>query len=156
MVSQKCFWYSDWQWGNRYNQNPFCFSTKLCFMKINNLNKCLKIHFWNCLLLFFRPSFYFLLDILFIRLFAFWLIPLNHSIPRGELFLVLVIFFSITNIQQIPEKAKVQMLHSHMQIHAEYNNAIIKTSEDFFKKIYLSLYLKGCVWEGVGDRTELQ
>ena len=32
----------------------------------------------------------------------------------------------------------------------------IKTSEDFFKKIYLSLYLKGCVWEGVGDRTELQ
>ena len=35
-------------------------------------------------------------------------------------------------------------------------DAIIKTSEDFFKKIYLSLYLKGCVWEGVGDRTELQ
>ena len=29
-------------------------------------------------------------------------------------------------------------------------------SEDFFKKIYLSLYLKGCVWEGVGDQTELQ
>ena len=26
-----------------------------------------------------------------------------------------------------------------------------------FRKIYLSLYLKGlCVWEGVGDRTELQ
>ena len=33
----------------------------------------------------------------------------------------------------------------------------IKTSEDIFKKIYLSLYLKGlCVWDGVGDRTELQ
>ena len=32
----------------------------------------------------------------------------------------------------------------------------IKTSEDFFKKIYLSLYCKVCVWEGVGDRTELQ
>ena len=29
-------------------------------------------------------------------------------------------------------------------------------SEDFFKKIYRSLYLKGCVWEGAGDRTELQ
>ena len=30
-------------------------------------------------------------------------------------------------------------------------------SKDFFKKIYLSLYLKGsCVWEGAGDRTELQ
>ena len=25
-----------------------------------------------------------------------------------------------------------------------------------FRKIYLSLYLKGCVWEGVGDQTELQ
>ena len=30
-------------------------------------------------------------------------------------------------------------------------------NKDFFKKIYLSLYLKcSCVWEGVGDRTELQ
>ena len=26
----------------------------------------------------------------------------------------------------------------------------------FFRKIYLSLYWKGFVWEGVGDRTELQ
>ena len=26
----------------------------------------------------------------------------------------------------------------------------------FFRKIYLSRYWKGCVWEGVGDRTELQ
>ena len=26
----------------------------------------------------------------------------------------------------------------------------------FFRKIYLSLYWKGCVWEGVGDHTELQ
>ena len=34
-------------------------------------------------------------------------------------------------------------------------DAMIKTSEDFFKKIYLSLYLKGlCVWERVGDRTK--
>ena len=24
----------------------------------------------------------------------------------------------------------------------------------FFRKIYLSLYWKGCVWEGVGDRTK--
>ena len=38
-----------------------------------------------------------------------------------------------------------------------HNDAIIKTSEDSFKKIYVSLYLKElCVWEGVGDRTELQ
>ena len=41
---------------------------------------------------------------------------------------------------------------------------IIKKQEDFFNKIfYLSLYFKGskrlfkvCVWEGVGDRTELK
>ena len=31
---------------------------------------------------------------------------------------------------------------------------MIKTNEYFFKKIYLSLYLKGCVWEGVGDWTK--
>ena len=31
-----------------------------------------------------------------------------------------------------------------------------KSSEEFFKKIYLSLYLKELVWEGVRDQTELQ
>ena len=48
-----------------------------------------------------------------------------------------------------------------MQYH---NDTIIKTQEDFFNKyIYLSLYCKGSkrlfkvlLWEGVGDRTELQ
>ena len=49
-----------------------------------------------------------------------------------------------------------QLLYSHMQIHAELNN-----NEDerhsIFRKIYLSLCLKGlCMWEGVGDWTELQ
>ena len=39
------------------------------------------------------------------------------------------------------------LLYTHMQMHAEYNNAIIKKSEDIFKKIYLSLYLKGFVCE---------
>ena len=40
-------------------------------------------------------------------------------------------------------------------------NAMIKTQEDSFNNIYLSLYcesskrlFKVCVWEGVGDRTE--
>ena len=55
-------------------------------------------------------------------------------------------------------------LYSHMiniQIYTYtcriHIDAIIKTSEDFFKKLYLSLYLKElCVWEGVEDRTELQ
>ena len=33
----------------------------------------------------------------------------------------------------------------------------MKTSDTVLRKIDLSLYLKGlCVWEGVGDRTELQ
>ena len=31
-----------------------------------------------------------------------------------------------------------------------------RRATQFFRKIYLSLYWKGCVWEGVGDRTELQ
>ena len=41
-------------------------------------------------------------------------------------------------------------------MHAEYIlTQWIMTSEDFFKKIYLSLYLKGsCVWEGAGDQTK--
>ena len=37
-----------------------------------------------------------------------------------------------------------------------HNNDTIKTSDTVLKKLYLSLYWKGCVWEGVGDRTELQ
>ena len=37
-----------------------------------------------------------------------------------------------------------------------HNDTIIKTTEDFFKKIYLSLYCNVCEWEGVGDRIELQ
>ena len=36
-------------------------------------------------------------------------------------------------------------------------DTIIKTSEDFFKKKYTSHFIwKVCVWEGVGDQTELQ
>ena len=31
-----------------------------------------------------------------------------------------------------------------------------RRATQFVRKIYLSLYWKGCVWEGVGDRTELQ
>ena len=45
--------------------------------------------------------------------------------------------------------------HIHLHMHAEHNDTI-KTSDTVLRKIYLSLYLKGCVWEGVGDRTELQ
>ena len=33
-------------------------------------------------------------------------------------------------------------------------DAIIKTLEDFLKKIYLSLYCMVCVWEGVGNWTK--
>ena len=59
----------------------------------------------------------------------------------------------------------MDVLYSHMQIHTcrIHIDAIIKTSEDFFEKIYLSLYWKGSkgllkvlLWEGAGDRTELQ
>ena len=40
-----------------------------------------------------------------------------------------------------------------MQMHEDDT---IKTSETVLRKIYLSLYWKGCVWEGVWHRTELQ
>ena len=36
------------------------------------------------------------------------------------------------------------------------NDETIKTSDTVLRNIYLSLYWKDCVWEGVGDRTELQ
>ena len=45
-------------------------------------------------------------------------------------------------------------LHMHAHMYAEHNDTI-KTSDIVLRKIYLSLYWKGCVWEGVGDRTEL-
>ena len=42
-----------------------------------------------------------------------------------------------------------------MQNHND--DTIIKTNEDFFKKKYTSHFIwKVCVWEGAGDRTELQ
>ena len=48
-------------------------------------------------------------------------------------------------------------MHIYTYTYRIHIDAIIKTGKEFFKKIYLSLYLKGlCVWEGVGDRTELQ
>ena len=36
------------------------------------------------------------------------------------------------------------------------HNDTIKTSDTVLRKIYLSLNWKGCEWEGVGERTELQ
>ena len=48
------------------------------------------------------------------------------------------------------------IIHMHIYIYTcgIHIDTIIKTSEDFFKKIYLSLYCKVCVWEGVGDWTK--
>ena len=37
-----------------------------------------------------------------------------------------------------------------------HNTTTIKTSDTVLKEIYLSLNWKSCVWEEVGDRTELQ
>ena len=39
-----------------------------------------------------------------------------------------------------------------MQKHIQHNK---DEQRHFFRKIYLSLYWKGCVWEGVGNWTEL-
>ena len=55
----------------------------------------------------------------------------------------------------------VFLLYSHnfdqlyKHICMQNHNDTIKMTTQFFRKIYLSLYWKGCVWEGVGDRTEL-
>ena len=37
-----------------------------------------------------------------------------------------------------------------------HNDDTIITSDTVLRKIYLSLYWKGCVWEQVGERTKLQ
>ena len=59
----------------------------------------------------------------------------------------------------------VYVLYSHIMIHAHiyiymldtYRRNKLMTSEDFFRKIFTSHFIcKVCVWEGVGDRTELQ
>ena len=44
----------------------------------------------------------------------------------------------------------MQILYTHMQKHIQHNKDERHSS---LEKIYLSLYWKGCVWEGVGDRT---
>ena len=48
------------------------------------------------------------------------------------------------------------MLHLYIYTCWIHFDAIIKTSDDFFKKIYLPFFERLRVWEGVGDRTELQ
>ena len=62
---------------------------------------------------------------------CFRLMTIKHAIPKIEWAIALL----------------------YMCIHI-HNDTIIKTSEDFLKKIYLSLYCKDCVWEGVGDWTK--
>ena len=47
-------------------------------------------------------------------------------------------------------------LYRYTCIKNHNDDTIMKTSDTVLRKIYLSLYWKGCVWEGVGDRTELQ
>ena len=43
----------------------------------------------------------------------------------------------------------------HLHIHAEYNDTM-KTKTQFLEKYTSHFIWKVCVWEGVGDRTELQ
>ena len=42
-------------------------------------------------------------------------------------------------------------IHIYMQKHIQHNK---DERRHFFRTIYLSLYWKDCVWEGVGDRTK--
>ena len=56
--------------------------------------------------------------------------------------------------------ASSSVVYSHADAYT-YTYRIITTTQwrratQFFRKIYVSLYWNGCVWEGVGDRTELQ
>ena len=51
------------------------------------------------------------------------------------------------------------MLYTHISTYTcrIHIGAMIKKSEDFFKKnMPLTLFVRLCVWEGVGDRTKLQ
>ena len=49
-------------------------------------------------------------------------------------------------------------LHMHAHLYAEHNNDTIKTTSDtvLLEKYTSHFIWKGCVWEGVEDRTELQ
>ena len=48
-----------------------------------------------------------------------------------------------------------QYKHIHLHMHAEHNDTM-KTSDSLLEKYTSHFIWKGCVWEGVGDRTELQ
>ena len=41
-------------------------------------------------------------------------------------------------------------------MHAEHNDDTVRTSDSLLEKYTSYFNWKGCVWEGVGDRTELQ
>ena len=47
-------------------------------------------------------------------------------------------------------------MHIYIHICRIHIDSIIQTSDTVLRKIYLSLYCKVCVWEGDGDRIELQ
>ena len=58
--------------------------------------------------------------------------------------------------QQLYRHLPTIVVYSYADACINHNNTIIKTSDTVLRKIFLSLYLKVCVWEGVGDRTELK
>ena len=72
-------------------------------------------------------------------------------------FLTLVLTDSLVwhNVDRQPTHPRDMVLYSHeklyIQKHIQHNN---DERTQFFRKIYPSLYWKGCVWEGVGDRTK--
>ena len=67
----------------------------------------------------------------------------------------IISYFGFSRLNNI-----LYMLYSHdhpyKHISMQNHNDTIKTSDTVLRKIYLSLFWKGCVWEGVGNRTELR
>ena len=48
------------------------------------------------------------------------------------------------------------VVYSYADACINMTTTLLRRATQSFRKIFLSLYWKGCVWEGVGDRTELQ
>ena len=97
---------------------------------------------------------------LFLNLYLCYFIHLS-------LYLFIALFYYYTFVQWrddiwacwVSQIKVVHVLYSHIHIYIcmqNHNDDTIKTATQFLEKYTSHFIWKGCVWEGVGDRTELQ
>ena len=61
------------------------------------------------------------------------------------------VFFFLKVVDILLYSHEQVYIHICVQKHIQHNKDV---QTQFFRKLYLSFYWKGCVWEGIGDRTK--